>query len=82
MLFILLRILTHSLGSLHRPGLTGGTFVAGYGLARFFIEFFRQPDEQLGFVIGFMTMGMILSLPMILVGVTAIIWSLRDRKET
>ncbi len=82
MLFILLRILTHSLGSLRRPGLTGGAFVAGYGLVRFFIEFFRQPDEQLGFVIGFMTMGMILSLPMILVGVTAIIWSLRDRKET
>ena len=81
-LFILLRFLTHRMGALKYPGLTGGAFVAGYGLARFFVELFRQPDEQLGFIFGFLTMGMILSLPMILVGVTAIIWSLRDRKET
>jgi len=76
-LFVVLRIMTHGVGSLRYPGLTGGVFVAGYGMARFFVEFFRQPDEQLGFVAGFMTMGMILSLPMIIAGLVAMAWALR-----
>ncbi len=76
-LFIILRILTHRFRSLRFPGLTGGVFVAGYGMARFFVEFFRQPDEQLGFIAGFMTMGMLLSLPMIVVGLAATVWALR-----
>ena len=46
-------------------------------MARFFVEFFRQPDEQLGFIAGFMTMGMLLSLPMIVVGLAAAVWALR-----
>jgi phosphatidylglycerol:prolipoprotein diacylglycerol transferase len=76
-LFAALGILTHRLGSLRRPGLTGGAFVAGYGIARFIVEFFREPDPQLGYLAGFLTMGMILSLPMILVGVAASIMALR-----
>ena len=78
LLFIFLRILTHAFGSLKMPGMTGGAFVAGYGMARFFVEFFRQPDEQLGFIYGFLTMGMILSLPMIVVGLAAVIWAKRE----
>lgn len=81
LLFVLLRILTHRFGGLKRPGLTGGAFIAGYGLARFFVEFFRQPDEQLGFIVGFLTMGMLLSLPMILVGLGAAAWALHRRKD-
>ena len=77
LLFIILRIMTHSIGSLKYPGLTGGVFIAGYGMARFAVEFFRQPDEQLGFITGFLTMGMMLSLPMVLVGVAAIIYATR-----
>jgi phosphatidylglycerol---prolipoprotein diacylglyceryl transferase len=42
------------------------TFVGGYGLARFLVEFFREPDPQLGFVFGPFSMGQILSLAMIL----------------
>jgi len=42
------------------------TFVGGYGLARFVVEFFREPDPQLGFVVGPFSMGQILSLAMIL----------------
>ena len=42
------------------------TFVGGYGLARFVVEFFREPDLQLGFVVGPFSMGQILSLAMIL----------------
>ncbi len=45
-LFVVLRILTHRFGSLTRPGLTGGAFVAGYGLARIAVEFFREPDRS------------------------------------
>jgi phosphatidylglycerol:prolipoprotein diacylglycerol transferase len=49
-------------------GVAGWTFVAGYGLFRFIVEFFRQPDEHLGFLIAFFSMGQLLSLPMFLLG--------------
>ena len=66
--------------ALRRPGLVAGTFFAGYGASRFFVEFFRQPDAQfitagnplgLAWQIGGygLTMGQILSLPMILIGI-------------
>jgi phosphatidylglycerol:prolipoprotein diacylglycerol transferase len=76
LLFVVLRILTHRLGSLARPGLTGGAFVAGYGAARIVVEFFREPDPQLGYIAGgFLTMGMTLSIPMVLVGLAAMAWA-------
>jgi phosphatidylglycerol---prolipoprotein diacylglyceryl transferase len=57
-------------GALKRPGLMTGIFGAGYALARIFCEFFREPDPQLGFIFGgFATMGMLLSLPMLAIGV-------------
>ncbi|HEX2257933.1 MAG TPA: prolipoprotein diacylglyceryl transferase [Afifellaceae bacterium] len=74
-IFLVLWLLTHHFGSLRWPGLTGGAFLALYGAARFFVEFFREPDPQLGFIAGFLTMGMILSLPMILVGLGAILYA-------
>jgi phosphatidylglycerol:prolipoprotein diacylglycerol transferase len=77
LLFLVLRLLTHGALSLRRPGLTGGAFIAGYGIARIFVEFFREPDEQLGFIAGFLTMGMILSLPMVLIGLAAVLWAAR-----
>jgi len=76
LLFLILRVLTHRYLALARSGLTGGAFVAGYGLARIFVEFFREPDSQLGFVSGALTMGMILSLPMVLIGLLAMGWAL------
>jgi phosphatidylglycerol:prolipoprotein diacylglycerol transferase len=71
LLFLVLRILTHRYFGLTRPGLTGGAFIAGYGAARIFVELFREPDAQLGFISGWLTMGMILSLPMVLIGLAA-----------
>jgi phosphatidylglycerol:prolipoprotein diacylglycerol transferase len=47
-------------------------FVVMYSAFRFTVEFFRQPDEQLGFIIGFLSMGQILSIIMFLVGVVFI----------
>jgi phosphatidylglycerol---prolipoprotein diacylglyceryl transferase len=79
LLFIVLRVLTHRFLSLKRPGLTGGAFIAGYGLARIAVENVREPDAQLGFFAGGLTMGMILSIPMVLVGVGAIVFALRRK---
>jgi phosphatidylglycerol---prolipoprotein diacylglyceryl transferase len=71
-LFMLLRILTHVFLKLKSPGFVAGAFVAGYGLARIFVEFFREPDRQIGYLSGgWLTMGMVLSVPMVLAGVWA-----------
>lgn len=49
-------------------GVPAWTFVAGYGLFRFIVEFFRQPDAQLGLYWGLFSMGQFLSFPMFLLG--------------
>jgi phosphatidylglycerol:prolipoprotein diacylglycerol transferase len=68
-LFVVLRLLTHALLKLKAPGYIAGAFVTGYSLSRIFVEFFREPDAQLGYLAGgWLTMGMVLSLPMVLVG--------------
>lgn len=75
-------------GGLRRPGLALGVFVAGYGISRFIVEFFRQadarfitPDNPLGHVLGGpvwgITRGQELSIPMILIGLGFVIWALR-----
>src|ERR1700730_5881925 len=66
-------------GALTRPGLIGGLFVGGYGLARIVSEFFREPDAQLGFLAGGLTMGMLLSLPMLVVGGGGVFCAVRAR---
>ena len=52
-----------------RPGLMSGLFAAGYAVARIASEFFRAPDIQIGFLFGGLTLGMLLSIPMLLAGV-------------
>ena len=56
-------------GALKRPGLVTGAFAIIYGFARIVCELFRAPDPQLGFLWGGLTMGMLLSIPLILTGV-------------
>ena len=51
-----------------------GIYICGYGFVRFFIEFFREPDYQLGLVLGFMSMGQVLCLFMMAAGITILIW--------
>ncbi|NDY95909.1 prolipoprotein diacylglyceryl transferase [Wenzhouxiangella limi] len=65
-----------------RPvGAVSGFFVAGYGVLRFTAEFFREPDAHLGFVaLDWLTMGQLLSLPMILGGAALMAWSYAKRK--
>ncbi len=64
-------------GALKRPGLALGLFGAGYGLARIIGEIFRMPDAQLGFLFGPVTMGMLLSLPMVAIGAVFVARALR-----
>ena len=64
-----------------RSGFLSGMFFIGYGIARFIIEFFRLPDTQVGYLWHQLTMGQILSLPMILFGIGLIIWSLHHHKK-
>ncbi len=60
-------------GALKTPGRLVALFFIGYGAARTFVEFFREPDAQLGFLVSFgsggLTMGMLLSLPLIVIGI-------------
>lgn len=66
-----------------RPiGGVSGLFLFFYGLFRFVIEFFRQPDEQLGLFGDFISMGQILSLPMIILGVIIIYYAYSGRKAS
>ena len=60
--------------ALKRPGLITGAFALGYGIARSLCEFFREPDPQLGYLLGGrLTMGMLLSLPLMLAGIAFIV---------
>jgi phosphatidylglycerol:prolipoprotein diacylglycerol transferase len=52
-----------------RPGVITALFLVMYGLFRSFVEFFREPDVQLGFILGPFTMGQLLSAAMICVGI-------------
>ena len=50
-----------------------GVYICGYGFVRFFIEFFREPDYQLGFVLGPLSMGQVLCLLMMMAGITILL---------
>jgi phosphatidylglycerol:prolipoprotein diacylglycerol transferase len=62
------------------PGRVSGLFLLGYGVARFFVEFYREPDAHLGAVaLEWMSMGQLLSVPVVIVGIWLLI---RKPKET
>jgi phosphatidylglycerol:prolipoprotein diacylglycerol transferase len=77
-LFAFLWIVRKRTDALSRPGELAGWFAAGYGVARITGEFFREPDAQLGYLVGPVTMGMVLSVPVIAVG-AFLIWRARKR---
>ncbi|MEO9826939.1 MAG: prolipoprotein diacylglyceryl transferase [Paracoccaceae bacterium] len=83
-LALLLLYLAFRKGWLRTPGAICGAFIAGYGVSRFVVEYFRQPDAQfitpdnpLGTVFLGMSMGQLLSLPMIAVGVVILVTARR-----
>ncbi|MES1158728.1 MAG: prolipoprotein diacylglyceryl transferase [Terricaulis silvestris] len=73
-LFVIINTLTLRFDSLRRPGMNIGVFLVCYGLFRACLEFVREPDHQMpDFLRGYVTMGMLLSTPMILIG----LWLIR-----
>ncbi|MCG8707258.1 prolipoprotein diacylglyceryl transferase [Brenneria sp. 4F2] len=61
-----------------RPmGSVSGLFLIGYGIFRIIVEFFRQPDAQLGLFSNILSMGQILSLPMVIAGILMMVWAYR-----
>jgi phosphatidylglycerol:prolipoprotein diacylglycerol transferase len=78
LLFIVLTILISN-GALRRPGFILGAFAFGYAIARSICEFFREPDAQLGFLWGGLTMGMLLSVPLMLAGLALMAAAMRRK---
>jgi phosphatidylglycerol:prolipoprotein diacylglycerol transferase len=75
-LFLVIRFATHVWFALRRPGLVAGIFGIGYGLSRIAVEFVRLPDAQIGYLYGgWLTMGMLLSLPLIIIGLALVIYA-------
>ncbi len=81
LLLVILNLLAWKGNALSRPGLLTGIFLVGYGLSRAFVELFREPDAHLGFLFELITMGQILSLPMIGAGLGFIYWSSRQTNQ-
>jgi phosphatidylglycerol---prolipoprotein diacylglyceryl transferase len=65
----------------YRPGLVTGAFLCGYGTFRFLLEFTRQPDPQLSFVLGPFTMGQLLSAAMVTAGLAVLLVRVRRPPE-
>ncbi|GBD49683.1 prolipoprotein diacylglyceryl transferase [Methylopila sp. Yamaguchi] len=79
-LFVLVQVLVRA-GALKRPGLVGGAFLAGYAVCRIIGEEFREPDAQIGFLPGGLTMGMALSLPMLALGAVVVVLALKRARR-
>lgn len=73
-LFLLLRIMIFAGDKLAKPGFIAGAWIFLYGVSRIIVEFFRQPDAHIGYLAGgWLTMGMVLSVPMLMVGIFVMI---------
>jgi phosphatidylglycerol---prolipoprotein diacylglyceryl transferase len=81
-LFLVLQYLVHARHALRQPGVVGGAFLAGYGIARSICEFFREPDPGHWLTVGPFTAGIFYSLPMILAGVIAMRVAVRRATAT
>jgi len=79
-LFVVLFVFISVFRKLRAPGFVGGAWVFGYGLSRIIVEFFREPDAHIGYLAGgWLTMGMLLSVPMLVIGAWGM-WSSSGRK--
>jgi len=79
-LFVILFIVMRRTDARQRPGTLSGTFLIGYAVARMISECFRQPDANLGFIFWGVTMGQILSVPVLLLGIW-LLWRARQQPK-
>ncbi len=79
-LFCILQVLSRKKPLLPQ-GTFMGVFVMGYGIVRFLVEFVRVPDAQLGYLLGgVITMGQLLSLPLVIAGLALVIFARRRNR--
>jgi phosphatidylglycerol:prolipoprotein diacylglycerol transferase len=78
-LFVLLWVIAKTLPP---PGTLFWSFISGYGFCRMIVEFFREPDAHLGFILGSFSIGQLFSLPMIIVGIFMLILGYQRRSLT
>jgi phosphatidylglycerol:prolipoprotein diacylglycerol transferase len=83
LLFLVIRLATHVFYALRKPGLVAGIFGIGYALSRITVEFVRLPDVQIGYLFGtgWVTMGMMLSLPILLAGLVLVAYAVTRREN-
>lgn len=79
--FIILLLLYKFFKLAKERGFLSGTFLILYGSFRILIENFREPDEQIGFLFSQITMGQLLSLPLIFLGIFLVFTSLKKKKN-
>ena len=82
LLFIILFFMMRIVSVQKRPGIVTGSFLALYGLFRMIVELYREPDRHLGFYFDFLTMGQILSIPMVLLGSGVIIYAVWQERQS
>ena len=80
-LFLILAVLIRNETVRNMPGVVSAAFLLGYGIFRAFIEFFREPDVQIGLYFDVISQGQLLCLPMIAVGGGYILWSVMKRRH-
>lgn len=80
LLFIIMFYLAKYTNIRKYNGCLSGVFLTGYGISRFTVEFFREPDAQIGYILKYFTMGQLLTLPLIIFGVFLIFSSLKYKK--
>ncbi len=80
-LLLLMAVLVRTPAMRARTGLLSGLFLVLYGLFRFALEFFREPDAQLGFLFAGATMGQVLCVPMMIAGGVIVAWAGRKSKQ-
>jgi len=79
-LFIILIYLKNK-RSMNIPGLISGVFLIFYSIFRFTIEFFRVPDEQLGYIFFKLSMGQIISFIFLVIGIYIFVNKYENKKE-
>lgn len=68
-IFLIISYLIYYRNILRKKGLTSGVFLILYAIFRIFVEFFREPDAQIGYIAQYFTMGQILCFPMLIIGI-------------
>ena len=74
-LFVIINLIAHLTPAINRTGFLTGIFISWYSISRFFIEFFREPDFHIGYVWLNLSLGQLLCLPMIVIGILILFFS-------